>query len=77
MNECMNEWSFQWKINFNPDPNKLAQGVIFTGKSNDIRHPPVIFNDTKVSQSPTQKHLSLSLIIGYDSKNIQQPLEAK
>ena len=70
MNECMNEWSFQWKISFNPDPNKLAQGVIFTGKLNDIRHPPVIFNDTKVSQSPTRKHLSLSLIIGYDSKNI-------
>ena len=49
----MNEWSFQWKINFNPDPNKQAQGVIFTRKSSDIRHPPLIFNNTKVFQSPT------------------------
>ena len=23
-------WVFQWKMNFNPDPNKQAQEVIFS-----------------------------------------------
>ena len=26
-------WAFQWKIQFNPDPNKQAQEVIFSKKS--------------------------------------------
>ena len=25
-------WSIQWKMNFNPDPNKQAQEVIFSRK---------------------------------------------
>ena len=24
----INDWAFQWKMNFNADPNKQAQGVI-------------------------------------------------
>ena len=41
-------------MNFNPDPNKEAQKVVFTRKSKNIRHPPLIFNNTKVSQSATK-----------------------
>ena len=26
------QWGFQWKMNFNPDPNKQAQEVIFSRK---------------------------------------------
>ena len=25
----INKWAFQWKMSFNPDPNKQAQEVIF------------------------------------------------
>ena len=57
----MNEWAFQWKMSFNPDPNKLAQEVIFTWKSKNMRYPPLIFNKSKVFQSTTQKHLGLIL----------------
>ena len=28
----INKWVFQWKMSFNPDPNKQAQEVIFSGK---------------------------------------------
>ena len=38
-----------------------AQKVTFTRKSKNIRHPLLIFNKSKVFQSPTQKHLGLIL----------------
>ena len=49
------------KMSLNPDPNKQAQEVIFSSKSKNIRHPPLIFNKSKVFQSKTQKHLGLIL----------------
>ena len=48
------------KMSFNPDPNKQAQGVTFTRKSKIMRHPSVLFNNTEISQSISQKHLRLS-----------------
>ena len=27
--QVMNNWGFQWKIQFNPDPNKQVQEVYF------------------------------------------------
>ena len=29
----MNNWGYQWKMSFNPDPNKQAQEVTFTKKA--------------------------------------------
>ena len=48
-------------MRFNPDPNKQAQEVICTRKSKNMRHPPLIFNKSKVFQSTTQKNLGLIL----------------
>ena len=59
--KTINEWAFQWKISFNPDPNKQSKEVIFTRKSKNMGHPPLIFNKSKVFQSTTQKHLGLIL----------------
>ena len=28
--EKISEWAFQWKMQFNPDPNKQANEVIFS-----------------------------------------------
>ena len=28
----VSEWAFRWKMSFNPDSNKQAQEVIFSGK---------------------------------------------
>ena len=52
---------FSMEKSFNPDPNKQAQEIIFTRKSKNMRHLPLIFNKSKVFQSTTQKHSSLIL----------------
>ena len=44
--EIINNWGFQWKMSFNPDPTKQTQGVIFSRKA-------------KESQSSFQKHLGV------------------
>ena len=64
--KLINNWAFQWKMNFNPDPNKQAHEVIFSRKAKEINHPPLVFNNTSVSQSSSQKHLGVIL----DSKLI-------
>ena len=46
---------------FNPDQSKQAQDIIFSRKTQTISHPSLHFNNSTVSQSPYQKHLSLML----------------
>ena len=38
------KWAFQWKMQFNPDPDKQANQVIFSTKSNNCSHLPATFN---------------------------------
>ena len=64
--EIINNWALQWEMNFNPDSTKQAQEVIFSSKAKEICHPPLVFNNTCVSQSSSQKHVVVIL----DSKPI-------
>ena len=58
----VNNWAFQWKMAFNPDPNKQATEVIFSRKRKPVNHPTLLyFNDTPVTTAPFQKHLGLYL----------------
>ena len=57
----INDWAFQWKMSFNPDPNKLATEVIFSHKKIKIVHPPVFFNNLPVSVQTSTKHLGMTL----------------
>ena len=57
----INNWAYQWKMSFNPDPNKQAQEVIFSRKTKKINHPPLTFSKSTVSQSTSQKHLGVIL----------------
>ena len=43
----VSNWAFQWKMNFNPDPRKQAQEVIFSRKLKKIAHPSLVFNNVK------------------------------
>ena len=52
--KIINDWVFQWKMNFNPDPTKQAHEVIFSRKTKEVYYPPLVFNDTIVSQSSSQ-----------------------
>ena len=57
----INNWAYQWKMSFNPDPSRQAQEVIFSGKIKKPSHPHFIFNNNKVIQTPYQKHLGMFL----------------
>ena len=48
----INNWIFQWKISFNPNPSRTLK---------KISHPPLFFNNNQVSQSSFQKHLDKQL----------------
>ncbi len=54
-------WAFQWKMSFNPDPTKQAKEVIFSTKRQKQRHPPLIFNDHQIVSDNSHKHLGLIL----------------
>ena len=55
--------AYQWKMQFNRDPNKQANEVIFSRKtsSNNLSHPPIKFNKIDFSECPHQKHLGIFL----------------
>ena len=55
------QWAYQWKMSFNPDPTKQAQEVIFSRKNKKPYHPNLIFNQTNVNRISSQKHLGLIL----------------
>ena len=59
--EKINQWAYQWKMNFNPDPTKQAQEVIFSRKIRNHIHPSLHFNNNAVEQTNFQKHLGLYL----------------
>ena len=60
------EWAFQWKMSFNPDPNKQATEVIFSHKLKPPTHPAISFNNCQVASVLSHKHLGIIL----DSKNL-------
>ena len=57
----INNWAFQWKMSFNPEPSKQAGEVIFSRKFRNLTHPILTFNNNTVTPSVTQKCLGISL----------------
>ena len=50
-------------MQFNPDPKKQANAVIFSGKlvSYNLSHPPVKFYNNNITRCSHQKHLGVAL----------------
>ena len=70
----ISNWAFQWKMLFNPDPNKQALEVCFSNKCDKEKYQPLQFNSTDVQIADSQKHLGLIL----DSKlNFNEHIESK
>ena len=46
----INQWAYQWKMEFNPDPNKQATELLFSCKRNSPNHPSLFFNGTVVQK---------------------------
>ena len=59
--ELIQQWAFQWKMEFNPDPTKQATEVLFSCKKSNTQHPPIFFNGINVTKIDEQKHLGLIL----------------
>ena len=57
----LQQWAYQWKMEFNPDPIKHATGVLFSCKQSSPNHPQLIFNGIAVAKGNDQKHLGLIL----------------
>ena len=57
----VSNWTFQWKMIFNPDLTKQAQEVIFSRKTKKLLHPCLSFNNIPLKNSISQKHLGLTL----------------
>ena len=55
----ISNWTYQWKVRFNPNPLRQAQEVIFSRKMAKTKHPTLIFNNNPVHQVTLQKHLGL------------------
>ena len=54
----INNWTYHWKMSFNPDPSKKTQEVIFSRKVNNVLHP-LTFINIDVGQIRSQKHLGM------------------
>ena len=54
-------WTWQWKMPFNPDRSKQAQEVIFSRKTSIQSHPVLTFDNCPVIKTTHHKHLGLIL----------------
>ena len=55
------KWAFQWRIQFNPEPNKQENEVISSRKTKHIPQAPVAFNNKAIKKYPYHKHLGIVL----------------
>ena len=50
--EKVSNWAYQWRMQFNPDPNKQANKVILSQKSNSnsFLYLPANFNESSITK---------------------------
>ena len=76
--ERINQWAYQWKMQFNSDPNKQADEVVFSRKSiwHNLSHPPIKFNDRIITKCNHHKHLGIVLHLNLNcNTNIDQKIK--
>ena len=59
--DMISKWSYNWKMSFNPDPNKPVLEVLFSRKNSNITHPVIHFNNVQVQRANHQRHLGIIL----------------
>ena len=59
--DIIQQWAYQWKMEFNPDPTKQATEDLFSCKKSSSNHPRLILNGIAVAKVNDQKHLGLIL----------------
>ena len=71
------DWAYQCKMNFNPDPFKQAEEVLFSRKIKSQNHPCLHFNNNSVNQIPFQKYLGMYLDPKLDFLEHLKSIQAK
>ena len=59
--DMISKWPYNWKMSFNPDPNKPEQEVLFSRKNSNITHTIIHFNNVQVQRANYQRHLGIIL----------------
>ena len=59
--DMISKWAYNWKISFNPDPNKPAHEVLFSRKISNTTHSITNFDNVQVQRANHQRHLSITL----------------
>ena len=57
----ISNWTYQWKMSFNPDRSKQTQEVIFSRKTLIQSHLVLTFDNSPVIKTTHHKHLGLIL----------------
>ena len=58
-------WVYQWKMSFNPDPKKQAVEMLFSHKKKIRQHPPLYFNGTLVCRKYVNIHPYTLMVLWY------------
>ena len=48
--ELISRWAHDWRMSFNPDPQKQAIELLLSKKRHEIGHPVILFNNTPVKE---------------------------
>ena len=59
--ELIRQWAHDWKMSFNPDPQKQAVELIFSKNRIEMNHPKIRFNNIPVMKVDEHKHLGIIL----------------
>ena len=59
--EKISNWAKKWKMEFNPDPDKPAQEIIFSRKTNKDNHSDIFYKTNPIKQTSSLKHLGIVL----------------
>ena len=59
--ELIEQWAYEWRMSFNPDPQKQAVELIFSTKRNEVNHPEIRFDNIPVMKVDEHKHLGIIL----------------
>ena len=59
--ELIRQWAHNWRMSFNPDPQKQAVKLIFSRKRIEIDHPVILFKNIPVKKVNEHKHLGIIL----------------
>ena len=59
--ELIRLWADDWRIKFNPDPQKQAVELTFSRRKIVVNHPNILFNITPVTRVKEHEHLGIIL----------------